>query len=73
MWKVPSQSSIVSLSYTASPCFKETRFGGMSIIELYMEAHTCNPSIWEGEAEESQVPGHPGLHSETLVSKQINK
>jgi hypothetical protein len=27
---------------------------------------TCNPTTWEAEAEESQVRGQPGLHSENL-------
>jgi short-subunit dehydrogenase involved in D-alanine esterification of teichoic acids len=28
--------------------------------------HACNPSTLETEAGGSQVPGKPGLHSETL-------
>jgi hypothetical protein len=26
--------------------------------------------LWEGEAGELEIPGHPGLHSETLSQKQ---
>jgi hypothetical protein len=29
-----------------------------------MVAHTCHPSAREAEAEELQVQGHPGLHTE---------
>jgi hypothetical protein len=29
-----------------------------------MVAHTCNPSTQEAETGESQVQGHPGLHSQ---------
>jgi hypothetical protein len=32
-----------------------------------------NPSTQEAEVGESQVPGQPGLQSETLVSKKKKK
>jgi hypothetical protein len=33
-----------------------------------MVVHTYNPSTWEGEAEWSQVHGHPGLHNDDHAS-----
>jgi hypothetical protein len=38
---------------------------------LGMVEHVFNPSTWEGEAAESQVPGQPGLHSHTLSQKNM--
>jgi hypothetical protein len=38
--------------------------------ELGVVAHTCNPSILEGEAGRLQVESHFGLHSKAL-SKNI--
>jgi hypothetical protein len=37
-----------------------------------MVAHTCNPSTWQAEEGAAQVPGQPGLCSETL-SQETNK
>lgn len=34
-----------------------------------MVVHTCNPSTWEAEVGGSPVPGHPGLHSSSVLSK----
>jgi hypothetical protein len=39
-----------------------------------MVVHTCNPSIWEVEAEEQESTESSGLYSETLSqNKQANK
>jgi hypothetical protein len=34
--------------------------------EVGYDDKTYNPSIWEAEAGKSEVPGQPGLYSETL-------
>jgi hypothetical protein len=41
---------------------KETKLG--------VVLHTCHPSIWETKGGESQVQGHPGLHSEALSERE---
>jgi hypothetical protein len=38
-----------------------------------MVAHSCNHCICQIEAEGSQVPFQPGLHSETLSQIRQNK
>jgi hypothetical protein len=35
--------------------------------------HACNPSTWKAETVGLRVPDQPGLHSDTLSSKQTNK
>jgi hypothetical protein len=35
--------------------------------------HTCNPSTFEAEAEESQIPSQSGPHKETLSQKKKKK
>jgi hypothetical protein len=35
--------------------------------------HGCDTSTWEAETEGSQLPGQPGLHSETLSQKKKKK
>jgi hypothetical protein len=34
-----------------------------------VEAHICNPNTWEAETGRLQIPGHPGLHSESPFQK----
>jgi hypothetical protein len=38
-----------------------------------MGVHACNPSTQEAETGELQVPGQPGLRSETLTQKKKKK
>jgi hypothetical protein len=37
--------------------------------QLGMMVHICNPNTREAEGGESQVPGQPRLHSDTLSQK----
>jgi hypothetical protein len=46
--------------------YKEERRQGM-------EAHAYNPSTREAKAGKSQIPGQPGLHSETLSERLDNR
>jgi hypothetical protein len=40
---------------------------------LGVVVHTCNSSTQEAQAEGAQVPGQPGLHSETQLIKNKNR
>ena len=38
-----------------------------------LATHTHNPSIWEEEAAKFQVPGQPGLDSQSLMQRKQQK
>jgi hypothetical protein len=68
---MPSKHKAPSLN--PSTVKKKKRVQEWPLSDKHDGAHTCNPRIWETEAEGLRVQGQPGPHSKTLFQRQGNK
>lgn len=49
----------------------ETDLCDSRLLKIGVVIHTCDFSIQETEAGGSQVPGHPGIHIDSLTQNNI--